>query len=154
MTLRKGPLVFVILFVSACTTPRHEPASSIAPRSEPSVEHPMFSQTGFASWYGKTHNGRLTANGERFDMGAMTAAHRDLPFNSVVRVTNVQTGETVKLRINDRGPYEHGRIIDLSAAAAAQLGIAEAGTALVRIEVFASDQPHGPGGTLEQAAQP
>jgi len=82
----------------------------------------------------------MTANGEKFDRRAMTAAHRTLPFDTVVRVTNLDTGKTVKVRINDRGPYGGGRIIDVSSAAAVRLEMVEDGTAQVRIEAFASDQ--------------
>src|SRR5262249_35789036 len=77
-----------------------------------------FSQTGRASWYGRGFHGRKTANGERFDMHALTAAHRTLPLGSYVRVTNPSTNESVVVRINDRGPYARGRVIDLSYAAA------------------------------------
>lgn len=143
-------LIFVIFSLAACATSRNEPAASIAPRSE----RPVFSQTGIASWYGNFHNGMPTADGERFDLHAMTAAHRDLPFNSIVRVTNLATGQTTKLRINDRGPYRGGRIIDVSAAAGARLGIKESGMARVKIELFASDQPPGRADALRQAAQP
>ena len=104
-------------------------------------ERPSFAQTGLASWYGKSFHRRLTANGERFDMRAMTAAHRTLPFDTIVRVTNLDNGRAVKVRINDRGPFVKGRIIDLSAKAARELDITEYGVAKVRVEAFASDQP-------------
>jgi len=104
-------------------------------------ERPVFTETGLASWYGRHHAGRRTASGERFDMNGMTAAHRSLAFNTVMRVTDLGTGKVVKVRVNDRGPYVKGRIIDLSAAAATALGIAEDGVAEVRLEVYASDQP-------------
>lgn len=150
MKLRRVPLILVIFSLAACAPLRNEPAASI----EPSSERPIFSQTGIASWYGDLHNRMPTADGERFDRHAMTAAHRNLPFNSIVRVTNLETGQTTKLRINDRGPYRRGRIIDVSAAAGARLGIKESGTARVKIELFASDQPPGRAGALRQAAQP
>lgn len=105
------------------------------------LERPIFTETGLASWYGRHHAGRLTASGERFRTSGMTAAHRSLAFNTVLRVTNLGTGKVVKVRVNDRGPYVRGRIIDLSAAAAAALGITEDGVAEVRLEVYASDQP-------------
>lgn len=92
-------------------------------------------QVGFASWYGSRFHGDQTADGERFDMNALTAAHRTLPFNSYVRVTDLATGRSVIVRINDRGPYEAHRIIDLSARAARELGITADGTARVRIDV-------------------
>jgi rare lipoprotein A len=82
----------------------------------------------------------LTADGERFDMNQMTAAHRTLPFRTVVRVTDAKTGTMVKVRINDRGPFRGNRVLDLSAAAAKALGIASDGTAKVSIETYASDQ--------------
>jgi rare lipoprotein A len=132
---RFSPVLFLLLVLSACATPPAPPP--------PALERASFTQEGVASWYGKTHQGRLTANGERFDMRALTAAHRSLPFGTVVRVTNLDTGRTVRLRVNDRGPYVGGRILDLSVAAAAALGLKEDGLARVRIDVFASDQVLG-----------
>jgi rare lipoprotein A len=80
-------------------------------------------QTGAASWYGPGFHGRKTASGERFNTHGMTAAHRTLPFGTRVKVTNEKTGRAVVVRINDRGPYAHGRIIDLSQASARAIGI-------------------------------
>ena len=79
---------------------------------------------GVASWYGPGFHGKKTANGERFNTHDLTAAHKTLPFGTQVRVTNEQTGKSVVVRINDRGPYVHGRVIDLSKAAAQAVGIA------------------------------
>jgi rare lipoprotein A len=93
-------------------------------------------QTGYASWYGRDFQGRPTASGEIFDMYAYTAAHRDLPFGTRVRVTNEANGHSVVVRINDRGPWVEGRILDLSYAAAQALGMLEAGVARVRLEVL------------------
>lgn len=93
-----------------------------------------FKQTGRASWYGKRFAGRRTASGERFDMNAMTAAHKTLPLASYVRVTNTSNQQSVIVRVNDRGPYVRGRVIDLSYAAGRKLGLQHAGTARVRIE--------------------
>jgi len=93
------------------------------------------SEFGLASWYGADHQGRLTASGEPFDMNEMTAAHRTLPMNCIVRVKSVSTGQIVSVRINDRGPYGKGRIIDLSYQAAKRLGIIEKGTDQVEIQV-------------------
>jgi len=93
-----------------------------------------FHQTGRASWYGRGFHGRRTANGERYDMHALTAAHRTLPLGSYVRVTNPATSRSVVVRINDRGPYARGRVIDLSLAAANVLDMRHAGTARVKIE--------------------
>ena len=81
-------------------------------------------QSGGASWYGPGFHGKKTASGERFNTRALTAAHRSLPFGTKVRVTNERTGRSVVVRINDRGPYAHGRVIDLSKAAAQAVGIA------------------------------
>jgi len=90
-------------------------------------------ETGVASWYGEAFHGRKTANGESFDMHDMTAAHKSLPFGTLVTVTNLADGRTVVVRINDRGPFVAGRIIDLSKAAAAAIGLDRTGTAIVEI---------------------
>ncbi|MEO6014925.1 MAG: septal ring lytic transglycosylase RlpA family protein [Devosia sp.] len=90
-------------------------------------------QCGGASWYGPGFNGRMAASGERFNQNAMTAAHKSLPFGTVVKVVNQKTGKSVTVKINDRGPYHGGRIIDLSKAAATKLGIVAAGTGKVCI---------------------
>jgi rare lipoprotein A len=93
-------------------------------------------ETGKASFYGKGdgYNNRKTADGETFNTNAYTAAHKTLPFNTEVEVKNVKTGKTVKVRINDRGPYAKGRIIDLSYAAAKQLGIIQDGVGEVQLK--------------------
>jgi len=88
-------------------------------------------QCGTASWYGPGFNGKKAASGERFNQNAMTAAHKTLPFGTKLKVTNQKTGKVVTVKINDRGPYHGGRIIDLSKAAATQLGIVGAGTGKV-----------------------
>ncbi len=93
----------------------------------------LYVQRGEASWYGPGFHGRTTANGEKYDMNAMTAAHRTLPFGTLVKVTNVANGKSVVVRINDRGPYCGDRIIDLSKAAAQAIGMLKTGTAEVRI---------------------
>jgi rare lipoprotein A len=92
-------------------------------------------QSGRASWYGKDHDGKLTASGERFNMNQMTAAHRTLPMNSVVEVKSLTTGQSILVRINDRGPYGTGRIIDLSYGAAKRLGMIQKGTDEVELRV-------------------
>ncbi len=89
---------------------------------------------GVASFYGGSHHGGPTASGERFNQNAMTAAHRSLPLGSQVRVTNLGNGKSVTLRINDRGPFVRGRIIDVSRGAAAELGFIGNGLAKVRVE--------------------
>jgi len=101
---------------------------------------------GIASWYGPGFHGRQTANGEIFDENAMSAAHRTLPLASLVRVTRLDTGRSVVLRVNDRGPYVDGRVIDLSKAAAQALDFIEAGLAEVRVEAL------GPADPLDRAA--
>ncbi len=90
---------------------------------------------GTASWYGLQFHGRRTANGERYDMYDLTAAHKTLPFNTIVSVHNLQSGRSVRVRINDRGPFVDGRVIDLSKAAAEQLGMAEVGLRPVSLVV-------------------
>lgn len=91
---------------------------------------------GAASFYGKRFHGRLTANGERFNMNALTAAHRSLPFGTKVKVTNKENGRTVVVRINDRGPFIRGRNIDLSRGAAAKLGMIDAGVVRVQMDIL------------------
>lgn len=94
---------------------------------------------GVASYYGNELAGNRTASGERFDPGQLTAAHRTLPFGSMVRVTNVATGDSVVVRINDRGPFAHGRVIDVSHAAAREIGMHRSGTARVKLALLADD---------------
>ncbi len=94
--------------------------------------------TGKAAWYGKKFNGRKTASGQRFNAAALTAASNTLPFGTIVRVTNVKTKKSVTVRINDRGPKQPDRIIDVSRAAAAKLGMLRSGTAEVEIKVVAA----------------
>lgn len=108
------------------------PACATGPR--PGEPVPAgWSQTGTASWYGRPFHGRQTANGETYDMEAMTAAHKRLPFGSVVRVENLDNGRVTEVRINDRGPFVGNRIIDLSRRAARVVGMIGAGTARVRL---------------------
>jgi len=92
-------------------------------------------QTGVASYYGKQFHGRKTANGERFNMNRLTAAHRTYPFGTVLQVTNLRNNKRVTVRINDRGPYSGGRVIDLSKQAAHELGFVNSGVTKVKIEV-------------------
>lgn len=109
--------------------------SLAALRSSMAMETLTYLQSGVASWYGVEEHGKLTANGEHFNRYAMTAASRTIPFNSVVRVTNEKNGRSVDVRINDRGPYKKGRVLDLSEAAADTLDMRTSGTAPVKIEV-------------------
>ena len=91
---------------------------------------------GIASWYGDPFHGQRTSNGEVYDMDAMTAAHRTLPFQTVVRVHNLDNGKEVQVRVNDRGPFVKGRIVDLSRAAAREIDMVGPGTARVRLEIL------------------
>ncbi|TFH41667.1 MAG: septal ring lytic transglycosylase RlpA family protein [Chrysiogenales bacterium] len=100
-----------------------------------SYKKERFYQTGAASWYGREFHGKKTASGERFDMNEMTAAHKVLPFGTLVQVKNFENGKSVTVRINDRGPYRGKRIIDLSHAAARELGMLKAGEAQVGIRI-------------------
>ncbi len=96
---------------------------------------------GVASWYGEQFHGRQAANGELFDMEALTAAHRTMPLGSIVRVVNLTNGKHLYVRITDRGPYEKGRILDLSRGAAVQLGMEHKGLALVQVEIVGERRP-------------
>ena len=91
---------------------------------------------GLASWYGQQHQGLKTASGEAFDMNKLTAAHRTLPFGTRLRVTNVENGKSVVVRVNDRGPHVSGRVLDLSYRAAQTLGMTDAGVARVQVVVL------------------
>ena len=101
----------------------------------PKVDY-SYDETGIGSWYGPNFHQKLTANGEIFDQNALSAAHRTLPMPSVVRVTNLQNGRALVVRINDRGPFAHGRIIDLSRRAAQLLGFKRQGIAKMRVELL------------------
>lgn len=103
-----------------------------------------FSQVGLASWYGPHFLKRTTAGGERFDGEKLTAAHRTLPLNTMVRVTNLENGRSIVVRINDRGPFSTQRIIDLSPRAASDLDMRDDGVVRVRIEVIAPRTASGP----------
>ena len=102
-------------------------------------EDPDYRETGIASWYGPGFNGKQTANGETYDQNALTAAHRTLPMPSIVRVTNLDNGRSIKVRINDRGPFARSRIIDLSQRGAELLGFTRRGTAKVLVEIVADE---------------
>ena len=106
-----------------------------------------FEETGVASWYGPGFHGRTTASGEVFDQHALTAAHPRLPLRSMARVTRLDTGQSVLVRINDRGPFVDGRVVDLSRAAAEQLDLLEDGLAPVRVEGL------GPADPVDRAAR-
>jgi rare lipoprotein A len=114
-----------------------QPADDDSPSASACACSRRFLQTGLASWYGKVFHGRRTASGERYNMHALTAAHRTLPLGACVRVTAVGRERSVVVRINDRGPFVHGRIIDLSYAAAEAIGVNVAGTLPVKLEHIA-----------------
>jgi rare lipoprotein A len=169
--MKSALLLFVALsFLLGCT---HKPVTVRAPlppqteeksaapstRSAPSrvtasaagnevllTTNPLLVETGIASWYGAPYHHRRGSNGETYDMHAMTAAHRTLPLGSIVRVTNPETQASVVVRITDRGPFIKGRILDLSEAAAVQIGLIGKGTGPVRLEVLKTPAPIDAGG--------
>ncbi len=118
-------------------------------------EQPNYDETGLASWYGAQFNGRPTATGERFDMHALTAAHKTLPLPGLVEVTNLANGKRIVVRVNDRGPFADGRIIDLSRGAAEALDLLQRGVGEVRVR-YLGRAPREDGGTTMQyaAAEP
>ncbi len=105
------------------------------------VPSELIESRGIASYYADEFNGKRTSNGELYDMNELTAAHRDLPFNTKVRVHSLETGRSVVVRINDRGPLRDDRIIDLSLEAAKQLGMIQNGTAQVKLEILELGTP-------------
>ena len=121
----------------------------------PRVDY-SYDETGIASWYGPGFHGKLTANGEIFDQSKVSAAHRTLPMPSIVRVTNLENGRSIKVRVNDRGPFAHGRIIDLSKRAAELLDFRRKGTAKVRVQILEAesqqlaDKPKAPKGEVDR----
>jgi len=121
---------------------RHAPSPPPPPAGASAVG---YTETGIASWYGKPYHGRPAANGEIYDMEKLTAAHRTLPFNTWVRVYDLDNNRTVEVRINDRGPFIDGRIIDLSHAAAREVEMIGPGIARVRVEVIRAPEGVAPG---------
>jgi rare lipoprotein A len=178
-TAGKPAAVALVSFLAACTS-TDIPAFAGSPkyavsgayrvkgrRYRPRVQ-PGYDRVGVASWYGGAFHGRRTANGERFDMNALTAAHPTLPLSTVVRVTNLDNGRSVAVRINDRGPFAKNRIIDMSRAGALALGFDDRGTARVRVTVVDGgtltveregkradgSEPAEPGKTAATSSQP
>lgn len=139
--MRKAALIAFALgaSVTGCTVPAPVRAPFVKPVTA-TVNPVRFSTTGIASWYGQELNRKRTASGEAYNMNSLTAANRTLPLNTIVRVTNLENGKSVLVRINDRGPYVHGRIIDLSAKAAQILDMKKEGFARVRLQVYDADQ--------------
>ena len=118
---------------------------------------PKMVQVGTASWYGPGFHGRATASGERFDQNKLSAAHRTLPLNTPIRVTNLENGRSVALVVNDRGPYVPGRVLDVSKAAARELGMVQDGIVRVRIEPLTETsamKPSAGGETMRVAGGP
>lgn len=124
-------IILALFFASACGTVKRGSITSDSRTT--SAETVRAIASGIASWYGPNFHGKLTANGETFNMNDLTAAHRTLPFNTWVRVENLDTGKTVDVRINDRGPYVGNRVIDLSRRSAREVDMIDAGTANVRL---------------------
>jgi rare lipoprotein A len=155
LSLRRLPPLLAVLLLAAiatgCTTaPRPGATSAQSGKGTYKVGTPYqidgvwyypaedwnYDETGIASWYGEQFHGRYTANGEVFDLNTVTAAHRTLPMPTIVQVTNLENGRTIQLRVNDRGPYARGRIIDLSRRSAQLLGFEGKGTAKVRVKIL------------------
>lgn len=131
-------LIPLLLTVSAAAQEVEVTENPIAGIVQPADEETEIGG-GMASYYGNELAGNRTASGERFDPGQLTAAHRTLPFGSMVRVTNTSNGDSVVVRINDRGPFSHGRVIDVSQAAAREIGMHRSGTARVKLALLDND---------------
>ncbi len=133
-------LILIAALLYGCTaSPRFTGNEHPSDRREPAGytgRDAVLTIEGVASYYAHDFHGRKTANGETYDMYAMTAAHKTFPFGTVVRVHNLSNGKITVVRINDRGPFVEGRIIDLSLGAAQKVGMIESGTARVRLEVL------------------
>lgn len=151
--IQKWCLFLLLLLLAACSTPTYttrvletpgqpdlkptqKPYEVNGERYQPIPSAEGYTEKGLASWYGKKFHGRKTSNGETYDMYAMTAAHKTLPMNVHLKVTNLDNGSSTVVRINDRGPFVRSRIIDLSYSAAKELGVVGPGTAPVRIEAL------------------
>ena len=133
----KSLFLMAVLAAAGCEPPHKAPARKPA-------EHPYFAQTGPGSFYSNRLIGKKTASGGRFTQHGLTAAHQSLPLGTIVRVTNMDNGLSIKVAIDDRGPYAPGRVIDLSSAAAQALGMQD-GIATVKLEAFKTDQPRSTG---------
>jgi rare lipoprotein A len=132
--LTRASAMMPLLFVAACNTTASNDPSITGSISQPNIEAGNAFQRGTASWYGPGFHGRKTASGERFNSYDMTAAHRSLPFGTRLKVTNETNGRSVVVRVNDRGPFAHRRIIDLAKGPAQALGLTNAGTAYVSLQ--------------------
>ncbi|MEE4209172.1 MAG: septal ring lytic transglycosylase RlpA family protein [Parvularcula sp.] len=140
-TFQVLPAAVLLGVVTACSTakaPDTAPVASIPPAGTSAGKAATKAKTlqGIASFYAASLDGNRTANGETYDHGALTAAHKTLPFGTKLKVTNLENGKSVIVTVNDRGPYAKGRILDLSGAAARALGMIETGTARIRAEIL------------------
>lgn len=164
LRLVAGPVLLAVLLLSACGQPAYRTRVIDTPETRelkghqkpymvngklyaPLRDHAGYVEEGLASWYGKDFHGKRTSNGEVYDMYGQTAAHKTLPMGVHVRVTNQANGRQLVVRINDRGPFVAGRIIDLSYTAAQQLGVVGPGTAPVRIEALGYQAKNAAGRT-------
>ena len=129
-------MVCLLLLVVSCSSRKNISNEPPQPQPERGISSSDFFQTGIASWYGDDFHGKTTADGEIYDMHKLTAAHQTLPFHTMVEVENLENGEKVLVRINDRGPFLKNRIIDLSLQAAQRLAMSDKGTAAVNIRVI------------------
>jgi len=166
----RGILLAGLVMLAGCATPRQTATPSphykvgnpyqVKGRWYYPAADPDYDEKGVASWYGKQFHGRRTANGEVFDMHGLSAAHKTLPLPSLVEVKNLENGRKIVLRVNDRGPFAHNRVIDLSRAAAKRLGFLENGLARVRVRYVGAAKLHataarrGPRMAAEQGARP
>lgn len=137
--------------VATAPTPAPQPPATTAPALTPdeaivTSRQPIYTEEGMASWYGPNYHAHRGANGQVYDQNGISAAHRTLPMGSLIKVTNLQTGETAIMRITDRGPFVPDRVIDLSIGAAKQVGVWRPGTARVRIDVYDTPHPIATGG--------
>ncbi|WP_324645409.1 septal ring lytic transglycosylase RlpA family protein [Acinetobacter sp. MD2] len=134
ITERSGDTIRRQTLAAKVSVPEDEPSVIDKLNTVASNTVRRFSQTGIASWYGRQFHGRKTASGDTYDMNALTAAHRSLPLNCYIRVTNKDNGRSVVVKVNDRGPFHGNRVLDLSFAAAQRIGLTNSGTAKVSIE--------------------
>lgn len=141
--IRVSGLLGAVILLAGCLH-RHRNTANLPGPPPPLTPQTQLGMQGVASWYGGSDNGHPTANGEIYNMYAMTAAHRTLPFGTMVRVHDLDNGRSVDVRINDRGPFISGRIIDLSYAAAEALSLVGPGTAHVQLEILNPDIIYGP----------
>lgn len=130
--------ITVSIFITSCGTTSRFGDSEEKKKSE-TVSSGEIIEDGIASWYGPNFHGKLTANGEEYDMHGLTAAHRTLPFNTILKVKNLDNSQSVQVRVNDRGPYAKNRIIDLSKKAAEEIGMLGPGTAHVELIILEGD---------------